>query len=68
MEIEDKTNKLILETHSGFHPLSSSSLYVMTTGISARLLPSDLCSELEFPSPFHAFDLTFRYLNEPQPL
>ena len=34
----------------------------MITGISARLLPSDLCSELEFPDPFHAFDLPFRCL------
>lgn len=65
MEIEGKTNKLILETHSGFLPLSSSSLSVMITRISARLLPSDLCSELEFPNPFYAFDLTFRCLMNP---
>lgn len=65
MEIEDKTNQLILKTHSGFLPLSSSSLSVMITGISARLLHSDSCSELEFPNPFDAFDLTFRCLMNP---
>ena len=32
------------------------------TGISARLLPSDLCSELEFPHHFNSFDLIFRFL------
>lgn len=65
MEIEDKSTKLILETHSGFLLLSSSFLSVMKTGISARLLPSDLCSALEFPKPFHAFDLAFRCLMNP---
>lgn len=37
----------------------------MITRISARLLPSDLCPELEFPSPLSSSDLIFRYLTDP---
>lgn len=70
MEIEEKNKKpngsrSLQRSHSSSLPSPSPSLPVILTGISARLLPSDLCSELEVSNLFHSFDLTFRCLMNP---